>query len=95
MFIELNNVDEFLEEKILSFLAYSYVTIQSFDKAIELYNYKHKKMLLTAIEKYNLNMSLTIFCFRQKKLKEVQSALGNVSNILPGRIDTEIYQILL
>lgn len=95
MFIELNNVDEFLEEKILSFLAYSYVTIQSFDKAIELYNYKHKKMLLTAIEKYNLNMSLTIFCFRQKKLKEVQSALENVSNILPGRIDTEIYQILL
>lgn len=71
MFIELNNVDEFLEEKILSFLAYSYVTVQNFDKAIELYNYKHKKMLLTIVEKYNLNMSLAIFYFRQKKIKEI------------------------
>ena len=73
--MKLNQVDQFLESRIVGFLAYCYLRVRNFDKAIEYYSYKQKKMGLESFEEYNQKMCLVIFHSKTKDFEKISSLL--------------------
>ena len=91
----LNGVDNFLENRIFSFLAYCHLISKNIEKAIHCYKYKEKKFQLLPSEKYNLNMSLVIFNSEFNSFDQALKCLEGIQDILPGRIDSGIFRQLL
>ena len=86
----MNAVDEFLEEKVVGFLSYSCLGLHLFEKAIETYEYKKRKMGLSKIETYNLKMSQVYFNWKSQNYTLAEKILKHTHEILSCRIDIKL-----